>query len=242
VSWRKAGFWSAAYLVAFGAFAGIASLGCRGESLTASLTFVECAALAAAVPLFAVRRDPRRFGVLGFLWRIAAIVLGAIVISSAVMLVARAALAAEAVGGALIAQGVIFAFCLLLASVFAVVRCSGSGLLFAQLVAIFVACALLGTVFYADPIIEAQRSSEARGTVIHAALAVNPVTAISGSLLHFDLMRRTVMYGRISVIGQWYPFDYPDWWTVLAGYAGVSVVLLSGAALLRRYRALKLTG
>jgi hypothetical protein len=151
-----------------------------------------------------------------------------------VLLVADGLFGATGVAGALLAQLVIVAFCGLLASVFALVRCSGSELLFAQLVSIFVACVLLGTVFYADPLIEAEQSPESRSAVIHAALAVNPVTVISGSLLEFDLMRRPVMYGRISVI-QRYQFSYPrDWWEVLAGYAAVSFVLFLGAGVLRR--------
>jgi hypothetical protein len=71
----KFGLWAAVYLVAFGGFAVVAARGCQGVRLTAVLTFMECAALAAVVPLFAVGRDPRRFGVLAFLRRLGLIVL-----------------------------------------------------------------------------------------------------------------------------------------------------------------------
>lgn len=236
--WRTA-VWLAVYLCVFTAFAFVASQRCGERGLMATLTFVECALLAVVVAIFAVTLDPRELGVWRFVLHLAAVCVLTLLISAGVLGLASAAWGAHPFIGGLAAQLVILSFCILLGSVFAVVRCSGSELLFAQLVCIFVACALMGTVFYADPIIEAQRSSEAKGFVIRAVLATNPITAISWSLLQFDLMHRPLMYGSISVIGDHYT-PYPDWWTTLCGYLAISAVTLIGAELLRRHRSLKL--
>ena len=177
-TWKLA-VWLAVYLAVFGAFAFAASRHCSGRGLMATLTFVECAMLAVVVALFAVNVDPRERGVSRFVVRLLAVCGLAVVASVVVLVVASLAWGAEPVAGGLIAQLVILSFCVLLGAVFAVVRCGGSELFLAQLVSIFVACVLLGTVFYADPIVEAQRSPEARSLVIGAVLASNPLTAIS---------------------------------------------------------------
>jgi len=237
-TWRTA-VWLAVYLCAFTAFAAVASQHCGGRGLMATLAFVECALLAVVVAIFAVTLDPLGLGIWKFALCLAAVCGATLLISAGVLCFASAAWGAEPLAGGLAAQLVIFAFCMLLGSVFAVVRCGGAELLSAQLVCITVACVLLGTVFYADPIIEAQGSSEAKGVVIRAALATNPITAISWSLLRFDLMRRRLMYGPISEIGDHYT-PYPAWWATLCGYAAASAVMLIGAGLLRRHRSLQL--
>ena len=99
----------------------------------------------------------------------------------------------------------------------------------------------MGTVFYADPIIEVQKSQEARGTVMRVILASNPLTAISWSLLEFDLMRQQLMYDRFSGIGREYGepghrVSYPDWWRTSGAYLLVSLVVLFGGGILRRHR------
>ncbi len=231
--WRVA-LWLAVYLIVFAAFAFVASRHCAGRGLMATLTFVECAVLAAGVALFCVKFDPRRFGVRLFVAALSAVCVLTLLAGVLVLVAAWALWGAAPLIGGLAAQLVIFSFCMLLAAVFALVRCSGSELLFAQLVCILVACVLMGTVFYADPIIEAQGSSEAKRMVIRAALTINPITAISGSLLGFDMMREQIMYDRISVIARWYKVPYPEWWQAMCGYLALSVVVLSGAGVLRR--------
>jgi len=233
--WRAA-VWSAAYLLAFAVFAVVASARSTGNSLMAALTFVECAVIAGAVALFAVYVDPRDRGLGPFLLRMGA-VCGLTVLTSSLVLAGAWLLAgAGPIIGGLLAQLVIVAFGFLLASVFAIIRCLGAEPLFAQLVSILVACALMGTVFYANPIIEADWSSGTRSTIIHATLAVNPVTAISSSLLGLDLMRSTrgqLMYDRISVLGG-YLRGYPPWWETLCGHVGAALLVLAGAGLSRR--------
>ena len=236
--------WLAIFFAGFGAFAFIASRHSTGSSLMATLTFVECAALAGVVAMFAVDCDPRQVGVRGFVARLVVPCLATQLLASGVLVLASVAWGASPLGGGLAAQLVIFAFCLLLGSVFAFIRCSGSELFFAQLVSIFAACALMGTVFYADPIVEVQRSPEARGLAMRSILATNPLTAISWSLLEFDLMRRQLMYDRISVIGGKYGepghnVSYPDWWRTAGAYVLISLVVLFGAGILRRHRVMR---
>ena len=238
--WR-ASIWLAVYLAGLAVFAWIASQHCSGRSLMAVLTFIECALMAVVVAVFVVDRDPREIGLIRLMWASLAVCGAAAVLSSMVLVLAWAAWGAYPIAGALVAQIVILSFAVLLVSIFCLVRCSGSELLFAQLVTIFAACALLGTVFYADPLIEASWSAQRRGTVITMVMAASPVTAISWSLLEFDLMRRQTMYDHISVIGRWYQTTYPEWWQTVAGYLVISLVMLTGAALLHRQHTTELT-
>lgn len=237
--------WLAVFVAGFGAFAFIASGHSTGSSLMATLTFVECAVLAGVVAMFAVDCDPRELRIRGFLVRLLVPCAATQLLASGVLILAHVAWGATPLGGGLAAQIVILAFCLLLGSVFAFMRCSGSELFFAQLVTIFAACALMGTVFYADPIVEVQKSPEARGVVMRAILATNPLTAISWSLLEFDLMRRQLMYDRISVIGGTYGepghnVSYPEWWRTAGAYVLISLVVLFGGGILRRHRVMRL--
>ncbi len=241
----RVALWLAIFLVGFGLFAFVASRHCRGRGLMATLTFVECAAMAAVAAMFAVNSDPRRVGVRGFVVRLVFVCALTQILASGVLIVAWWQWDAAPLAGGLAAQLVILAFCVVLGSVFSFVRCSGSELLFAQLVTIFVACAMMGTVFYADPIVEAQKSPEARSMVIRGILATNPLTAISWSLLEFDLMRRQLMYDRISVIGGSYGepghnVSYPTWWGTAGAYVIVAFVLFVGGAILRRHRIMRL--
>lgn len=233
---RGPALWSAAYLVGFTAFAVFASRHCTGNALMATLTFAECAVLAAAVGLFAAGLDPRELGIRKFALRIFLTCLLLSAGSAVVLVIASLAWGAAPLAGGLIAQLVILSFCLLIAAAFAWVRCVGSEVLLAQFVAIIVACALVGSIFFADPIVEADKSPEARGIVIGAILLTNPITSISWSLLRFDVLRRQIMYDRISVIGRWYRTPYPEWWQTVCAYAVISAILFVTAGLVRRRR------
>jgi hypothetical protein len=237
--------WLAIFLAGFVGFAFIASRHATGRSLMATLTFVECAVLAGVVAMFAVDCDPRELGVRGFVTRLLVPCAATQLLGSGVLVFASLAWGAGPLAGGLAAQLVILAFCILVGSVFSFVRCSGSEPLFAQLVSIFVACALMGTVFYSDPIVEVQKSPEARSMAIRGILATNPLTAISWSLLEFDLMRRQLMYDRFSVIGGKYGepghnVSYPEWWHTAGAYLLVSFVVLTGGGILRRHRIMRL--
>ncbi len=230
--WRAA-VWLAAYLIGYAGFAVAASQWCAGRGLMAVLVFAECAVLACGTVLVAAWLDPKRLGVWRFIARAAAACGGAVVVSAAV--IAGAALAgAEPLGGGLLAQVVVLAFCLLLAAAFALVRCIGAEPMAAQFVSLLVACALVGTVFYADPLVETEMPPETRSRVINAVLAPNPIMAITWSLLRFDLLHRQVMYDRISVIGRFYAYEYPRWWAVSCGYLVCAALMLLGAARFRR--------
>jgi hypothetical protein len=235
--WR-AGIALVVYLVAFAVFAWFASRHCPGSGLTTALVFVECALGAVLLGVFVVELDPRRLGVVRFAAGIGGLLAGLAVASALVLVAARLLWGAVPLVGALYAQVVIVSFCVLLASVFALVRCSGSELFFAQLVCIFVACVLMGTVFYADPVIESQGTAGGKRIAIAVVLATNPLGAISDAL-EFGWMHEDLMYRRFSVIGRWYYPSYPEWWGTASGYLAVSAVLLVGAGLLLRHRVLQ---
>ena len=206
------------YVASLVVLTAVAAAHSHGRTPTAVVVFAEFGLVAAFVAFVGGLHDPRKMGVGRFLVRL-------------LLLCAGAALA-----GGLAAQLVVFSFALLMGMIFAFVRCWGAELLLAQLVCLFVACVLVGTVFYADPIIEAQKTPEARSRVITVALALNPITAVSRSLLGVDLLRRPVMYDRISVIGRWYQTPYGTWWKTACGYLAASVVMMAGAAAARRPR------
>lgn len=226
----------ALYVAVLAAVAIIASAHSRGRMLTAVVVFAECGLVAAFVAFVGGLHDPRKMGVGRFLAYLLLSCAGAVVAAGAVLVVASAAGVATAVAGGLAAQLVVLSFALLLGTIVAFLRCCGAELLLAQLVSLLVACVLVGTVFYADPIIEAQKTSEARSQVITVVLALNPVTAISRSLLGIDLLRRQIMYDRISVIGRWYQTPYGTWWKTACGYLLASIVMLAGSLAARRLR------
>jgi len=233
--WRL-GVWLAVYLVAFGVFAFIASRHCTGLRLMVLLVFTETAALAAFGVFAAAAFDPTTCGVGGCLRRFAGTAAAMVAVSAATLTVAAVAWGAAGLGAALLAQIVVVCFLLLLASVFCLIRRLGSELLTAQLVSLMVAAALLGTVFYIDPAVEAAEDSDTRAVVVRATLASNPLTAVSWSLFRFDLMRARVMYDRVSVIGRYYRTPYPAWWQTAEGYACVFAALFGASVLAGRRR------
>lgn len=224
------------YVASLVVLTAVAAAHSHGRTPTAVVVFAEFGLVAAFVAFVGGLHDPRKMGVGRFLVRLLLLCAGAALAGGAVLAVASAAGVATALAGGLAAQLVVFSFALLMGMIFAFVRCWGAELLLAQLVCLFVACVLVGTVFYADPIIEAQKTPEARSRVITVALALNPITAVSRSLLGVDLLRRPVMYDRISVIGRWYQTPYGTWWKTACGYLAASVVMMAGAAAARRPR------
>jgi len=231
----KIGTGLAVYLIGVAAFAAFAVARCRTEGLLAVLLFTESALVAGGVVLIAAAVDPRGVGVRGFVVTVSAVSLLMLAATGPALLIVLTN-GAGPLGGALLAQLLILTFCLLLASVFALVRCVGAELFSAQLVCILVACALMGTVFYVDPLVEADQSPETRSVVITAALAANPMTAMSWSLLRYDLMHGQIMYDRVSVIGRWHRIPDIQWWQTACGYAAGSVLFFLGAAECRRRR------
>jgi len=227
--WPAVGACCAAYAALLAALAFGAGRSCDGRGAAAVLLFTEPALMAGAVVCLASAASRRGLRVVGLLAAVLAGLAAMAILSAAVVWLA--ARGAYGVGVVLCAQLVFVAFGLLLAGLLVALRRAGGEPLAAQLVTLCVAAALVGTVFYADPIVEGRGSPEARRRVIRAALAVNPLTAVSGSLLEVDLMRRRVMYDKISVIGRWYQVPYPRWWTTACGY-GVAAVALFGAAAL----------
>lgn len=91
---------------------------------------------------------------------------------------------------------------------------------------------LLGTVFYADPVIEATEGRKGtRAAVIAVAVGANPILVLAQHVCDEDLLH-TSLYGR-STIGD-HPFSYPDPWQPAAAFVGVAAALLGIARLVRR--------
>jgi len=116
----------------------------------------------------------------------------------------------------------------------------------AQLVATAVGLAMVGNVFYANPLVEATGTPAARSAVIQTTLWTNPWLIAGGSILHADPLRAERLYAW-SVI-PYYSFRYPcasiggaagraaaaSW--AYAAVAALLALLASLAARLRRPR------
>ena len=168
------------------------------------------------------------------------------VLAPAVALVAAGfvACAATARGGVPLAaiawaHAFLLAFALFLASLTAFLARVGLRPATAQLVASALALAMVGSVLYANPAVEAAKGERARTLVINAVLWTSPWAIAAGSILQADPIRFEHLYSW-SVI-KYYSFSYPGAriGSVALRSAAVSGVYL-GAALallaLRRWR------
>ncbi|MFO7897564.1 MAG: hypothetical protein R6V58_00715 [Planctomycetota bacterium] len=225
----------AAYAVIFSALAWLAAVRCPRPARALVLMFAECSLLSVAAIGLAASADPA--GLAACFRRVVVGLLPLAAVSVALSVAAGVAPWTALAG----AQVVIVAFCVLLAAVFLWVRCVGGEPFPAQFVTVMAGAGLMGTVFYANPLVERDQSPEARGRVIRVVLAVNPMAAISYSLLRFDMMRRQLMYDRISVIARWYRVTYPAWWQTACGYAAAAGLLAGAAGVCHRFR-LRLRG
>ncbi len=199
---------------------------------TPLLLFVECALLSVATVGLAASIDPRSAGLFAFFRRVLAGLAVLAVLALAVMIVAGA----RPISAVLLSQAVILTFCLLVSATFLAVRCLGGEPFLAQFVTIFVVGALLGTMFYANPVIERDISPAQRERVIRTVLATNPISVMSYSLLEFDMLRSRIMYDRISTIARWYRIPAPVWWRTTLGYLAVTGILAAVAGLSNRFR------
>ena len=106
-----------------------------------------------------------------------------------------------------------------------------------QLLISLLVVAMLGTIFYFNPIIEKyEESGYTSGQiaeVCNVALQANPYGVVSGSIFGIDFIRENKGIYRNSLISL-YNFRYPDWTKVLAGYIIFSVIA-SGFAILANF-------
>jgi hypothetical protein len=95
-----------------------------------------------------------------------------------------------------------------------------------QLVISLLVGLMMGTVFYANPIIELVRQNLVlRQLVIKMVMVVNPMLVIAGNFFSHDILRGRQLY-YLSDIGPFYPYTYPAWGSVLAGYVIISLVAI----------------
>ena len=95
-----------------------------------------------------------------------------------------------------------------------------------QVVASFVAIAMVGNVFFANPLVEAFGPGEAKLVAVALVLWTNPWLAAAGSVLEADPLRSAALY-RFSVIPE-YGFRYPA--STLSS-AGVRALVVAAAYL-----------
>ena len=100
-----------------------------------------------------------------------------------------------------------------------------AGGLAGQLVAYLVAALMLGTVFYANPMIAVARG-DAKAAAIQSAITANPLVCVAGAAADHDvfLSRRAPMsLYNSSLIGPDHLYHYPRWWVVCVLYAAVGL-------------------
>lgn len=101
-----------------------------------------------------------------------------------------------------------------------------------QVIVTLITFLMLGTVFYANPLIESAPSNQIRQAIVQWSINLNPILIIAGTVFNYDIMLSPLMY-RISLI-QYYPHYYPEWWNFIAAYLVVGVICLAGILLTRR--------
>jgi len=104
-------------------------------------------------------------------------------------------------------QAFLLSFAALLVGLTALCACAGFGSTSAQLAATLVALAMLGNVFYANPLIEAAPTPAIRVATIQTVLWTNPWLLAGGTILEADPVRAKRLYSW-SVIS-YYSFSYP---------------------------------
>lgn len=101
-----------------------------------------------------------------------------------------------------------------------------------QVIVTALAFLMLGTVFYANPLIESTPSNQIRQGIVQWSINLNPILVIAGTVFNYDIMLSPLMY-RISLI-QYYPHYYPEWWNFIVAYLVVGLICLGGILLTRR--------
>jgi hypothetical protein len=91
---------------------------------------------------------------------------------------------------------------------------------------------MIGTVFYANPLIE-QSSGETRQSIIQCAINLNPILIIGADFFNYDMILAPQMY-KISLI-QYYPHNYPEWYCVTGVYLAIALILFILARIKLRF-------
>ena len=215
--------WSAACLL-LGLYVAVlavaaATLPAAERGLVVFLLAAECVAIATVVPFLAARSregDRRAARAMCVLLPTLGLAVASLVI---VGVVGRGAAALTTIAWA---QLFLLAFALALAGLVALLASLGIGPTTAQLVASLVGLAMVGNVFFANSLVEAPKSEEAKTFAIDATLWTNPWLIVGGTVLEADPLRNEAIYSFSVII--FYGFRYPA-----ASAGGVGVRALSVA-------------
>jgi hypothetical protein len=108
-----------------------------------------------------------------------------------------------------------------------------SGLYSGQIAGATLATLIISTPFYVSFILKIVPST-LRLFVAQSAVNVNPIIVASASLLQFDWLRSPRMYSICPIGGDQFPFYYPSWLEVAAGYLLCGLLFAAAAYLLSR--------
>jgi hypothetical protein len=92
----------------------------------------------------------------------------------------------------------------------------------AQLTASTAGLLMCGTIFYANVFVEGS-SGALKSWLIRATIAPNPIVAVTAGAFRQDILRSSVVYP-LSVIGQFYRYDYVNWAAAAGAFAAVGVL------------------
>ncbi len=98
---------------------------------------------------------------------------------------------------------------------------------FAQVLVTLFGVACVSTPYWCNGILEHPSAAAHRGDLIALTLGMNPLAAVADAFAH-DWLRNGAIYGR-SVIGPYYPFEYPRAVPWLIGASGIGIVGLAVA-------------
>jgi len=137
--------------------------------------------------------------------------------------------AAMMVGWAVRSAAITAGFATVLIGVGALARRLGARACTGQAAAYAAAALMLGTVFYANPVIASTRG-RAKVAVVQAAVVANPMVCVAGAAVDYDIMlsrRTSASFYNQSLIGPDHLYRYPRWWRAAAGYCVVGIVFLA---------------
>lgn len=212
---------AAGFFVLTAAFAFICSRFLQAKALMIAVLAVEFALAPAFISLHAGKRES-----------FAACFL--ITIAGALAVIVASFFGATTLAGGLLAQVVVLAFSLLIAAVTWYVSSLSGELFWAQFVSLIIAILMVGSLFYGNSLITGHTTPAGRHAAVNTIIYVNPLMAVSQSLLGFDLLRWQMMYDRFCVIGGHYKYIYPVWWKVSLVYVAAAGLIFAASKIRRK--------
>ncbi|MBI4833803.1 MAG: hypothetical protein HY811_03135 [Planctomycetes bacterium] len=124
-------------------------------------------------------------------------------------------------GGAFKLAAFLLSYCVLLTGLYFLLCALGAPGVAAQAMVTLTAFLMMGTLFYADTLIDAV-SAEARKAVLQWLINLNPLVTIGSQVFGDDFLRLPVVYRTTTI--HYYPYSYPSLWTVILWYWAVGGV------------------